>query len=94
MFEGLILRELKSDDLHRSLRPREVVGALLFLASFGLFGGALMAIPVQWLRVAAAVVVFSLLPTYIRWMVRVFRASASQPNRGPVPPPPGPDHAA
>ncbi len=69
----MILRELSKEDLHRPLRAKQVVGALLFLASFGVVGGALMAIPVPWLRIVGAFVAVALLPFYVRAMVRLFR---------------------
>jgi hypothetical protein len=94
MFEGLILSELSKEDLHRPLRAKEVFGILLFMASFGLVG-AVMAIPIQWLRLVAALLVLSVLPFYVKWMVRVFRASGKKANdKPPRSPPTGSDHAA
>ena len=72
MFEGIILRQLTSDDLHRPLSGKEVVSVVLFLMSFSVFALVLL-VPAGWLRWTAGFVIAALLPFYVTTMVRVFR---------------------
>ena len=74
-FEGLILSQLSKDELHRPLRAREVLGAVLFMLSFGVPGVILLAIHTAWLRWVAIAVWVVVIPFYTRAVVRRWRTS-------------------
>ena len=79
-FEGLILSELSKEDLHRPLRAREVLGAVLFILSFGVPGAIILAIHAPWLRWVATAGWVVAIPFYTRAVVRRWRASREAPS--------------
>ena len=75
MFESEILSQLTKEELHRPLRAREVVGAVLFMLSFTGPAAIIFAIQVKWLQIVAIAVWVFAVPFYARAVIGRWRAS-------------------